>query len=88
MVCGPQAWPQAVARCTAHMVAKSQRVLGQLSEDVVQWLSGGVAQMSTGTWTAKVEKIVAEAERHTRRYNGERKKEWRAWAAKSLTGGA
>eukprot|EP00959_Pyramimonas_sp_CCMP1952_P360424 7547725-Pyramimonas_sp.AAC.1 len=44
--------------------------------------------MSKGTWAAKVEKIVAEAERYTRRYNGEREKEWRAWAAQSLAGGA
>eukprot|EP00959_Pyramimonas_sp_CCMP1952_P295008 6170279-Pyramimonas_sp.AAC.1 len=69
-------------------VARSQRVLGQLSEDVAQWLLGGVGQMSKRPWTAQVEKIEAEADRLTRRSNGEREKEWRAWAAKSLTGGA
>eukprot|EP00959_Pyramimonas_sp_CCMP1952_P387080 8112113-Pyramimonas_sp.AAC.1 len=44
--------------------------------------------MSKGTWAAKVEGIAAEADRCTRRYNGESEKEWRAWAAKSFTGGA
>eukprot|EP00959_Pyramimonas_sp_CCMP1952_P132201 2764188-Pyramimonas_sp.AAC.1 len=57
-------------------VAKSRRVLGQLSEDVAQWLLAGVAQMSSGMWAAEVERIVAEAERPTKRYNGEREKEW------------
>eukprot|EP00959_Pyramimonas_sp_CCMP1952_P004604 96605-Pyramimonas_sp.AAC.1 len=44
--------------------------------------------MSKRMWAAQVEKIAAEAERLARCYNGERGKEWRAWAAKSLAGGA